>query len=755
MYIYDIMFANNHIGGYFLKNNKSPYKKINNYNKNLTSNSKDIYQSKYKNTLSPKPHNKYFSTIKKIILSIVKISVAIFLIAVISGSILVTSLTVYVMKYLDSDTEIDLRSIQNNYSSVIYTENSDGLSVEVQKLFSTSNRKWVDQSQIPKNLVNAFVATEDERFFQHEGVDWKRTFAAFANLFLDLYSTQQGGSTITQQLIKNITGDNKITASRKIQEIFKSMNLERHYSKDEIIESYLNIIHLGYNTDGVGAAAIYYFNKEVEDLTLIEIASFAAMTRSPTKYDPIKNPENNKNRRKYVLSKMKEHGFITEEEYNQTVDADLVIKKGGTIKNKENSDVQSYFMDALISDIINDLIEKKKYTKEEAESKLYNGGLTVHSTINLEIQKQLETAFSNNATFTGNTSSKNIPQASGIVIDYKGHILGVVGGRGKKEGNRVLNRATQTSRSPGSTIKPLAVYTPQIERNLINWSTILKDSPITITEKGKSKLWPNNYDRKYYGSMNVNTAVQRSINTIPVKLTQSLTPKVGFDFLVEKLGFTTLVESENKNGVVYSDITLSGLSLGGLTYGTTLKEITAAYQIFGNGGNYNKPITYTKIIDSSGKVLLENSPSPTKAIEEDTAGVMNRLLQQVIESKNGTGRAAKMPNTTIIGKTGTSQDLKDQLFIGATPSHISGVWLGHDTPKEISSIYSSPQIWKNIMSPIIEKEPKKDFNIPTSVKKLQYCTSSGKIAHSGCPNKDTGYYRESGTPEICNVHKKR
>lgn len=691
---------------------------------------------------------------KRILSNTAKVLVTIVLVGIITGCIVITSLTVYVMKYIDTSPDVDIRNLRLSNSTLIYANDTQtDQELEIQKLYSTSNRLWTDINQIPKHVIDAFIYTEDERFFQHEGVDWKRTFAAFANLFLNFYDSRHGGSTITQQLIKNVTGESQVTIDRKIQEIFKAMNLERYYSKNEILEGYLNIVHMANNTDGIGAASIYYFNKSVTNLNVVEGAALAAMTRSPSTYDPIKNPSANKERRVYVLGKMLEFDAISKEDHDKYITQDLVINKGGTVDQTGNKSIQSYFVDNLINEVVSDLSKKENMSIEAAESKIYNGGLRIYSTMDPDIQKIVESKYNNNSTFAG-SAVKNPPQSAMVVMNYSGKILGLVGGRGEKKENRIFNRATQAKRSPGSTMKPIGVYSLAFEKNVTTWSTINQDSPIQIFEDGVSKYWPKNYDGLRYGNVTTDEAIQRSLNTVPVKLLQKITTDSSFDFLKNKLGITTLVENLKQDGKVYSDNTLSGFSLGGLTHGLYLHQLTAAYQIYGNKGTYYKPVSYTKVLDAEGKVLLENKDPGITAISEETAGVMNRLLKNVVDGPYGTGKLAKLPNTTVIGKTGTSEDEKDQLFVGGTPSYLAGLWLGYDNPATISrsSVYAPPQVWKNIMSEITKNETITDFVISDKAKKLNYCTVSGLIAKKGCYSKKEGYYKQSYIPNECNIH---
>lgn len=733
----------------------SPFNRKNKF-KNQRQN--NIYSAKniYKRNTFYEPtstENTAIKISKKIFVNLFKILITIFLIAVITGCIVVTALTVYVMKYIDTDTDIDIRNLKNSTNSVIYAANiSTGEEKEVEKIYSTSNKLWVDITQIPQHVMDAFVYTEDERFFEHEGVDWKRTFSAFANLFLKFYDTKQGGSTITQQLIKNVTGKDEVSIDRKIQEIFKAMNLERHYSKSEILEGYLNIVHMANNTDGIGAASIYYFNKNVSDLNVVEGAALAAMTKNPVRYDPISNPENNKSRRKYVLSKMLEFKAISEDEYNKYINQELTINKGGTVQNNKDN-IQSYFVDHLINEVISDLIDTKKFTSESAQAKLNNGGLKIYSTINEDIQNLIESKYDNYSTFS-NSNISNPPQSAMVVMNYQGQILGLVGGRGKKTQNRIFNRATQSKRSPGSSMKPIGVYAPAIEKNIITFSTIHKDSPIQIIEDGVKKNWPQNYGGRRYSNMTTSEAIERSINTIPVRILQKMGIDISYDFLQNQLGITTLVDSQVINGTNFSDRNLSGLALGGLTHGLYLHELTASYQIFGNKGLYYKPTTYTKVVDSNGTVLLDHQqPKGEQVISEETSGVMNIMLKQVIDGPNGTGKLAKITNYTVMGKTGTTNDDKDQLFIAGTPSYLAGVWIGHDNPAPITNTFAPTRVWKNVLGDFITKnEVRKEFNISEKVKKLQYCTHTGLIAKSSCYSKKDGYYKESYIPDECNIH---
>lgn len=708
-----------------------------------------------------KPKPKWLQVTGKVAAVVGKAFATLFLVGVITGCIVVTALTVYVLKFADQNDYIDIRNYKMEYSTILYANDKDGNPVEIQKLQRREKREWVDLKDIPEHVQNAFIYTEDKRFKQHEGVDWKRTFASFANLFLHFYDTKAGGSTITQQTVRAITKDNDVNIQRKIREIFRAINMERKFSKDEILECYLNIIFLGGNNYGVQAASKYYFGKDVKDITIAEAAALAASAQNPNNRNPMKNPEGNKTRRNnYTLKEMYEAGVITQEEYEKALNEELKIvgKSESSKSDTSTKKYQSYFVDHVINQVIADLVEKYGYNEEYAEEKLYTEGYHIYTTMDPDIQNQLEKKYVDPLTFYSKSKVKDPPQSAMIVLDYNGQLKGVVGGRGQKAGNRVLNRATQSKLGIGSSIKPLSAYALALEKNLINYSSIIKDEPTIRYQDGK--MGPQNVTKKYYGNVTVEYAVRVSLNTIPVKLIRELTPKTSFEFMQNKLGISTLVKSrkvtfDNGTSTVYSDLDLARLGMGSLVDGVRLSELAAAYQVFGNGGYYNEMTCYTKVTNASEtEVILENKPSPVRAISEETATVMNRLLQRVVEGPSGTGRDAKLSTQTVVGKTGTANDGKNRIFVGLTPYHVSAVWVGYDTPKEIKSsvVYKPAKIWKNVMADIYKKLPKKEFELSDSVKELKYCTSTGLIAGSKCPSTQVGYYKSDNIPEVCTTH---
>lgn len=682
---------------------------------------------------------------------VLKTVLTVFLVGLITVSIVAASFLLYAFTMVDGTMDVDLNDLELNFTTTIYVEENNEW-VEYQRLHGEFNRIWVsydkvaiqkgDESYkgIPQNLVNAFVAIEDKRFFEHEGVDWKRTFGAIINEFVPIYSSRQGGSTITQQLVKNLTNDRSQKASRKIREIMRARYLESKFSKDTIIECYLNTIPLGHGTYGVEVASNYYFDKSVNELTLAECACIASITKSPTYYSPDDNPEANETRRKNVLYQMLDQGYITEEEYEQAVAEELNIVASDEALNE--TEINSYFTDALIEQVINDLAEQYGYDYEYASNNFYSGGYKIYATLDTKVQNSLEAVFTD-TTYAVKGADGQTLQGAMTVMDYYGEIKGLVGGIGEKTSNRNFNCATDAVRQPGSTMKPIAAYAPAIERNLIHYSSIVNDSKVYYT-----KDWaPVNWYSAYWGDITVQYALERSVNTIPVYLVDELGRETSYDFLTNKLGISTLTSA---------DADYSPLGMGGTNGGLTTVESAAAYAVFGNGGVYYKPILYTKVTNQKGDVILSNQSKGTMAISEDTATVMNHLLQQVVYGAEGTGKAAAsyVPNMKIYAKTGTSNDSNDLWFVGGTPYYIASCWCGYESNQSIPTAYKSIalKLWGNSMSKIHSSLSEKEFSdSPYAVEKY-YCDETGCLATETCPNAVAGWYKKNNIPEACTVH---
>lgn len=667
-----------------------------------------------------------------------KIFLKVFLLTFLIGSLLIIAVVAAgSLGLFGLDKDFDVNALDLNYTSIIYYVDDNGETHELERLYKTQNRVWADISEIPKYLQDAFVSIEDERFYSHNGVDIPRTLKA-TFLYVFKGGSSFGGSTITQQLVKNITNDRDARPDRKIREMWRAMGIERKYSKEQILELYLNTIFLANNCNGVQSAANKYFGKDVSELSLAQCASIAGITQYPSKYDPLVNPESNIEKQRIVLRKMLDLGKISQEEYDEAVSEELVFSNHAS---KNSGYVQSYFVDQIINELIADLQKEKGYSAEFAEKTIYNSGLKIYATIDPSVQKAMENVYENASNFPI-VSGQTKPQSAMVVLDpHTGGIKGIVGGIGKKSGDRILNRASQTYRQPGSTIKPLAVYAPAIEQGKIMPSTIVEDAPIDING------WkPTNYYSGYKGKVTARSALKESMNTPAVRVLNEVGIDYSYDFLTKKLGFTSLVNNETRDGKKYTDKNLSSLALGGLTDGMSVTEMAAAYATFANNGLYNKPHSYTKVVNSEGKTILENKLEPSVAMSESTAFLTNSMLQSVIQS--GTGTAARLASGMPAGgKTGTTDEQNDRWFAGFTPYYVGVVWYGYDQPKSLEFLSYHPcmPVWKKVMDSIHKNLPLKDFTIPSTVEEAKVCEITGKLASSGCKTL-TEYFKVGKKP---------
>ncbi|MGN0594327.1 MAG: transglycosylase domain-containing protein [Hominimerdicola sp.] len=725
-----------------------------------------------KRKVPKKRKKKKTSTGAKIAKIVGTIILSMFLIIIITCSIFATVLTIYVLNFADTTTTVSLDKVVDSNISRFLSDNldyeeGDDESEQYELYYAIKNPSkkviWVDLENVPQYVQDAFVYTEDERFYSHDGVDFKRTFGAFVNIFVPIYGSKQGGSTITQQTIKNITGDDAADGmkgvERKIREIFRTINVEKTYTKEDILQSYLNVIWLGTNTDditGVQAAANFYFGKDVSDLSLAEAASLAGMTTSPAVYNPLKNPEGNRQRQLYCLNHMLENGAISEQEYNEAVAEELVVVgnydySSDTVYDEETEEQgpTSYFMDAAINEAIQIIADNSGISYEDASTRLYEGGYTVYTTVDREMQEKVEKEMQDASNFRTYSFDDDTLWSGFIAMDYQGNVKAVVGGRNEKTESRVWNIATDSVRSPGSTIKPIASYAPALDQDLITWSTISTDEPITIEEEGKNVKWPVNYSETggdsnwSYNNMFTWQFLDKSLNTLPAQLIKKMTPAYSYNFLKESLDFTTLVDA---------DANYSPVTVGGFTKGVKLEELVGAYMIFGNGGKkYDVSYVY-KIENAAGTVIYEKGDGYKQAISESTAYVMNRMLQGVINHEDGTGRYAKLSKTDLVGKTGTTTDWNDLTFVGCTPDYVSGIWIGYENQETIptNKYQNIGAIWKNIFGDIANNEEHKNFDkMPESVVQLKYCTKTGLIASDHCYSTETGYYKQSNVPGYC------
>jgi len=683
---------------------------------------------------------------------VLKMFLTVFLVGIITCSIVAGVFMVYVFTMVDGTMDENLNELALNFTTTIYVEDKEsGDYKEYQRLHGTFNRIWStyneelakkdaeDYNGIPQNLVNSFVAIEDRRFFEHDGVDWKRTIGAFVNMFLPISDSRYGGSTVTQQLVKNLTGDNSRKPSRKIREIMRARYFEKNYSKPVIIECYLNTIPLGHGLYGVEVAANYYFDKSVNELTVAECACLAAITQRPSDLSPDDNPEANKERRETVLYQMYKQGYINREEYDNALAEEIKIVADEKALNE--SEINSYFIDALIGQVTDDLVEKYGYERAHASNLFYTGGYKIYATVDKEIQDAMETVFENSEKYGLKSKKGQTLTGSMTIVDYQGNVKGMVGGIGEKTSNRGFNAATDAIRQPGSTMKPIAAYAPAIEENLINYSSIVNDKSTNYNG------WkPKNWYGGYWGNITVQYALERSVNTIPVYLVNKLTPETSYDFLTGKLGISTLTKE---------DVNLAPLGMGGTNGGITTLESAAAYAIFGNGGLYYKPTLYSKVLDQRNNVILDATAKSSLAISEDTATVMNHLLQTVVYGSKGTGAGAKsyVPKMKIYAKTGTSNNSNDLWFVGGTPYYVGSCWCGYETQEEIKKSDIALTMWGAVMSKVHSGLKAKEFSDSSYAYKKYYCTQSGLLATDSCKSKAIGWYKKNNIPSVCTTHK--
>lgn len=650
-----------------------------------------------------------------------------------------------VLGYWGGIEEVDINSLTIDRNSTIVYIDDKGEEVELQKLSSDENREWVSIESIPQNLQNAFISIEDERFMEHKGYDLlrtaKATFTYLGNKLVGRDNISLGGSTITQQLIKNVTGENDQTPVRKIREISRAVALEKQLEKSEILELYLNCIYLSHGCNGVQTASMTYFGKDVSELNLAECASIAGITQNPAAYDPIDNPESNKYRQELVLGKMLELGHITQSDYDEAVAYKLKFASEDASDEDNEPQTTSYFVDQVIRDVLRDL-QDQGYSQTLAHKILYSGGVKVYADYNPEIQEIVEDFYANSKNF----ANTGIQSAITILDVQTGQVVGIAGGIGEKTASLTLNRASQSPRQPGSAIKPIAAYAPAIENNYITPGSIFADKPTSYNG------WtPRNYDYQYRGNVDVRRAVRSSLNTVPVEIISRMGAQTSYDFLTKNLDVTTLVESRDVDGKIYSDIGLSQLALGGLTDGMTTLEMAAAYAPFANGGLYYRPHTYLEVKDKDGNVILTSDRSPRTAMKESTAYTMTDMLKEVVTSGTGAGASVSGVRYTA-GKTGTTSDNKDRWFVGYTPYYVAAIWYGYDTPKEIY-VSGNPciSVFRRVMNSAHQTLDDRSRNIdkPDDLISVRCCTHSGLRATSSCPSSTYSYFSSDDLPGYC------
>ena len=602
---------------------------------------------------------------------------------------------------------------------------------ESERIFGGESAIWCAYEDIPDIVKNAFLAVEDHRYYEHNGVDWLRSTKAAANQILG-FEDRFGGSTVTQQLIKNITGESEQTIARKLREMYRALMVERHFDKREILELYLNIVPMGENCIGVAAGAERYFGKTPQELSAAEAAALAAIINAPARYDPLDNPESNRTRRQVILREMHRYGMISHEEYQAAVDEELTVRERGVA---DVGTVRSWYTETLIDDVIADLTEKAGYSRAAALRLLYGGGLEIYTLADPAVQAALDAAFSSVALQSG-------VQYAGIVLDPKrGDILGIVGAAGEKEGNRLLNYATVPA-APGSAIKPLSVYAPAIDAGVIDSATVFDDVPIEFLG-AELRAWPKNSPTVYQGLCDLGTAIAKSKNTAAVSTLRLLGIESSYKMLTEKLGFSSLVsDGADAAGNYVTDLAEAPLALGQMTYGVSLRELTQAYTTLADDGSYKKGRTYLAVYDNKGNVLLTNEAETHRVFKATTASILTKHLEGVVE--NGTAHGVRLPHDiSVAGKTGTTTAGRDKWFVGYSPYYLCGIWCG-STGASVA-VAGKPQlaVFNEVMGRLHRDldGAKTEFSLSPGVYECRFCRDGGGLLTADClldPRGDRG-----------------
>ena len=696
-----------------------------------------------------KPREKNNKSAKNVIMKIIITFVILFILAVLIGG------GVFVGIFFSDKFAMTKEDLLIGYSNtVIYDADGNVIS----ELSGKENRKIITLNEMSEYLPKAFVSIEDERFYKHNGIDIKRTTAATFKFVTHSGSSSFGGSTITQQLVKNITNEKESSGldgmQRKIREMSRAYQIEKMISKDQILELYLNLIPLassGGDICGVETAALYYFNKSANDLTIEECAFLAGVTHSPSQYNPYKenaNFDRIKERTTTVLKKMKELHYINDEQYNDAigkVNEGLKFEKG----ELSNSTIKSYYISAAVDEVINDLVEDKGMSLEYAKNRVYSGGLKIYTTQKADVQQKLETEYKDTKYVKASKEKEGQhTQSAMVIIDHKtGQVIACMGGLGTDVDAVGVNRIN-SARQPGSSIKPIAVYGPALEKGIINAATIYDN---TYTEFSAT-YHPQNATTAKSGLCNIRDALEVSSNIVACKVMSELTPDASIDYLRD-LGVTSLKKASEVEYGASNDSNLS-TALGGVTTGISPLQMAAAYAAIANDGTYIEPTFYSKVEDSSGNVIVESVQQSRRVMSEGNAYIMKKLLQQPVEGAYGTAKICKMNNMDVSAKTGTTQAQNDVWLCGFTPYYTAATWFGYDYQEYVNTYGGSPAtlIWNTVMRNIHEGLEGKRYEQPSNVVTASICRASGKCAGSNCTDVYTEYFVQGAVPGKCEGH---
>ena len=729
------------------------------------------------------------------------------LICLVCGFVFVGILGNYLQQDILPQAYYNMENANLDQTSFVYYVDGDGNIQLLQQIHTTADRQWASLNEIPEAMIHAAVAIEDKRFYEHQGVDWITTVKACANLFFG-GDDKFGGSTITQQLLKNLTGEDSVTVQRKVQEILTAQCYEKVYDKDFIMEWYLNTIYLGRGCYGVKSAAAEYFGKELRTLTVAECASLISITNNPSIFNPYSTSvymwegqerngaERNRVRQLNVLNEMNTQGWITDAEYEEARNQELVFKEGidqadrwkvcdnkqctyeGTVGTYEmkgsnyycprcgslnsvatdsSQVVYSYFVDTVLEDVAADLAAQvgidwkslDKAAKDNYMLQIQRGGYHIYSTLDKTVQDQVDAIYNDPAN-VAKTRSKQQLQSAMVIVDVStGDIVAMAGGVGEKTTHNGWNIATDSKLQTGSAMKPIAVYAPAFESGAISPATVVKDLPVSYS----GGAFPKNDNRTYSLSRTVLSGITNSVNAVSVRTLRMIGYDYSYRFAKEQFGLADLTDHYvTANGSVKSDLGDSPLGMGALTVGATVRDMAAAYATFANDGVWREARTYTKVYDSEGNLVLDNTQDSRTILSEKTVNYMNYCLQNAVN--NGTGGEAAISGQNIAGKTGTTSSNRDRWFCGYSKYYAAAVWCGYYNPEviRITSGENNPAavLFRKVLKPLHNGLEKRSLYSSSNFRGYSVCLDTGEAATSAC-ERDVRYYL-SGTSRTASAY---